>query len=84
MHATFGGAINLSSGILIIDSAANLIFSHNSADYNGGALSLENSTVHVNTSDIEFYDNKASHHGGAITVICGSMIINSNKSIKLL
>ena len=83
-HATQGGAINLYSGMLIIDSEANLIFSHNSADSDGGALSLENSTVHVNTSGIEFYDNRASHHGGAITVMYGSMIIHSNKSVKFV
>ena len=51
-HAAFGGALLLNNAILIIDSVANLIFSHNSAHSNGGALSLENSIVHVNTSGI--------------------------------
>ena len=48
-----GGAIMLISATLIVDSEANLIFSHNSADF-GGALGLLNSTVHVNTSGIKF------------------------------
>ena len=38
---------------VIEDSEANLNFNHNSADY-GGALVVENSTVHVNTNGIEF------------------------------
>ena len=80
-HATTGGAIWLNC-ILIVDTEANLTFSHNSAEY-GGALSLENSTAHVNTSGIEFYDNRASV-GGAIFFWYGSMIINTNKSVKFI
>ena len=79
-HATEGGAVELQSGTLIIDSEANLTFSHNSAG-SGGALRLVNSTVHVNTSGIEFYNNRASF-GGAIHFMYGTMIINANKSVN--
>ena len=51
-NALIGGAIALSSAILIVDNEANLIFSHNSAYFIGGALNLDNSTVHVNTNGI--------------------------------
>ena len=57
-HATQGGAIMLDSATLIVDSEASLIFSHSSGMF-GGALELMNSTVHVNTSGIDFYNNRA-------------------------
>ena len=80
-HANFGGAITLASAILIINSEANLIFSHNYATSNGGALKSVNSTAHVNTSGIIFYDNRAPY-GGAINSFYGIMIININKSVN--
>ena len=76
-----GGAIWLSNATLIVDSEANLIFSHNSADF-GGALTLMNSTVHVNTSGIKFYGNRATRSGGAIDFIYGTMNIYTNKSVN--
>ena len=71
----------LVSATLIINSEANLIFNHNCATSNGGALESVNSTVHVNTSGIKFYDNRA-RYGGAINSFYGTMIINTNKSIN--
>ncbi|MCG8626757.1 MAG: hypothetical protein MJE68_32745, partial [Proteobacteria bacterium] len=60
-HATAGGAIWLNNSTLIVDSEANLNFSHNSVSLHGGALELVNSTVHnMNTGGIKFYDNRAS------------------------
>ena len=79
--ATLGGAISLTSAKLIINSEANLIFSHNCATSNGGALESVNSTAHVNTSGIKFYDNKAPY-GGAINCFYGTMIINTNTSVN--
>ena len=78
-----GGAINLRNATLIVDSEANLTFSHNSGGF-GGALSLVNSTALVNTSGIEFYGNRATISGGAIDFIYGTMIINANKSVKFI
>ena len=80
-RATLGGAIWLANAKLIINSEANLIFSHNCATSNGGALESVNSTVHVNTSGITFYNNKAPY-GGAINFCYGTMIINTNKSVN--
>ena len=80
-HAKFGGAIMLDSATLIINSEANLIFSHNCATSNGGALESVNSTVHVNTSGIKFYNNRA-YYGGAINSFYGTMIINTNTSVN--
>ena len=82
-RAVYGGAIELASAKLIINSEANLIFSHNCATSNGGALQLVNSTVHVNTSGIEFYNNRAPY-GGAINSFYGTMIININKSVNFI
>ena len=82
-HATAGGAIWLNNSTLIVDSEANLNFSHNSASLRGGALELVNSTVHMNTGGIKFYDNKASY-GGAMFSFYGTMIINANKSINFI
>ena len=48
----------VSATLIVSDSEANLIFGHNSGMF-GGALVLENSIVHVNTSGIEFYSNRA-------------------------
>ena len=78
-----GGAISLQSATLIVDSEANLTFSHNSADF-GGALVLMNSTLYVNTSGIKFYGNRATRSGGAIDFFYGIMIINTNKSVKFI
>ena len=78
-----GGAIMLFSATLIVDSEANLIFGHNSGMF-GGALVLENSIVHVNTSGIEFYSNRATTFGGAMCFLYGTMIINSNVSVKFV
>ena len=52
-----GGAIVLVSATLIVDSEANLTFSHNSAANDGGALLLVNLTAHMNASGIEFINN---------------------------
>ena len=82
-HAIFGGAIRLYNVTLIIESEANLTFSHNYANSDGGALGLVKSTVYVNSSGIEFYNNRASN-GGAIDAFCGIMIINTNKSVKIV
>ena len=78
-----GGAISLSNATLIVDNEANLIFSHNSAEF-GGALRLMNSTVHVNTSGIKFFGNRAARSGGAINFFYGTMIINTNKAVKFI
>ena len=80
-RATLGGAIWLGNAKLIINSEANLIFSHNCATSNGGALESINSTAHVNTSGIKFYNNRAPY-GGAINFFYGTMIINTNKSVN--
>ena len=83
-NAKNGGAVELHSVTLIIDRAANLTFSHNSADNGaGGALQLVNSTIHVNSSGIEFYDNRASF-AGAIRFVYGTMVISTNKSLKFV
>ena len=82
-RALVGGAVFLNSATLIVDSEANLIFSHNSADSVGGALELQNSTAHVNSNNIKFYDNRASA-GGAINFYYGRMIINTNKTVKFI
>ena len=79
---TGGGAITLDSATLIVDSEANLTFSHNSAQ-SRGALQLGNSTAHVNTSGIEFINNRALI-GEAIDFFYGTMIINTNKSVKFI
>ena len=78
-----GGAISLYSATLIVDSEANLTFSHNSGGF-GGALALINSSALVNTSGIEFYGNRATISGGAILFTYGIMIINTNKSVKFI
>jgi predicted outer membrane repeat protein len=84
-HATHfhGGAINLLSATLIVDSEANLTFSHNSGTSKGGALMLTNTTVCVNKTNIEFYDNRASL-GGAIYFAYATMIINISNSVKFI
>ena len=76
-----GGAIFFDSATLIVDSEANLTFSHNFAE-SGGALQLVNSTVYVNTSGIKFFGNSAAGYGGAIYLFYGTMIINTNKSVN--
>ena len=58
-HATHGGAIMLDNATLVVESEANLIFSHNSGLL-GGTLELMNSIVHVNTSGIDFYNSGGS------------------------
>ena len=80
-RAGFGGAIMLVSATLIINSEANLTFNHNYATSNGGALESVNSTAHVNTSGIKFYNNRA-YYGGAINSFYGTMIINTNTSVN--
>ena len=78
-----GGAVYMWGGMITIDAESYVIFTCNHADKYGGALSLRNSTAHVNTSGIEFYDNRASV-GGAIHFTYGSMVINTNKSLKFI
>ena len=80
--ATNGGAVGLINGTMIVDCEANLIFSHNSA-VSGGALDLRNSTAHINTSGVKFYNNRASL-GGAMYLVYGTMYINANNSIKFI
>ena len=63
---------------MIVGSEANFNFNHNSADY-GGALVVENSTVHINTNGIEFYDDRAMTSGGAMEIIYISTNILSVK-----
>ena len=75
-----GGAVYMYDGRITVDAESGV---NNHAAKYGGALSLENPTAHMNTSSVEFYDNRASY-GGAITFMYGSMIINTNKSVKFI
>ena len=78
-----GGVMFMWGGMITVGAESCVIFTCNHAAKYGGALSLQNLTVHVNTSGIEFYDNRASV-GGAIYFAYGSMIINTNKSLKFI
>ena len=77
-----GGAVLLENGKLIVKANANLNFSNNFAIY-GGALILRNSTAHVDTDGIQFYNNRGSW-GGAMYFVYGTMYINTNKSVKFI
>ena len=79
-HGSDSGALWLSSGSLNIDTNASLQFSHNSAFGNGGAVFLNNSTIHVNTYAINFYNNSGMW-GGAMHFVYGTMYINSNGTV---
>ena len=73
-----GGVIFMWSGMITVSAESCVIFTYNRAAKYGGALSLQNSTAHVNTSCIEFYSNRA------IFFTYGSIIINTNKSLKFI
>ena len=75
-----GGAVFMYNGMITV--GAESCINNHAAKY-GGALSLEYSTAHVNTSGVEFYDNRASV-GGAIYFAYSTMIINTNKSVKFI
>ena len=77
-----GGAVAIYDGMITIGAESCVIFKYNHAAY-GGALSLQNLIAHVNTSGIEFYDNRASA-GGAIYFTYGSIIINTNTTLKFI
>ena len=77
-----GGAVAIYDGKITIGTESCVIFKYNHAAY-GGALSLQNSIAHVNTSGIEFYDNRASA-GGAIYFTYRSIIINTNTTLKFI
>ena len=81
-RAAVGGAVHIDSGTLIVDSEAKLTFSHNFADY-GGALGLTNSTAHMNSNNIKFYENNAVA-GGAMDFLYGTMIINTNTTVEVI
>ena len=78
-----GGAVFMLDEMVIVGAESYVIFKYNHAAKYGGALLLQNSTAHVNTSGIEFYDNRASV-GGAIFITYGSININTNKSLKFI
>ena len=85
-----GGAVNLEKGQMIIHTNANLNFSNNSALGNkreiqlrngGGAVSLQNSIIHVNTYAITFYGNRGTLGGAMYFKFGGTMHIKSNTSV---
>ena len=78
-----GGALSIQNGMITVGDKSCVIFIYNHAS-TGGALGLINSTVHVNTNNMEFYNNRASYYGGAIDFFYGSMIIDTNKSVKFI
>ena len=77
-----GGAVYLQNGELIINANANLNLSDNSA-LKGGAIALQNITIHVDTDAIHFYNNSGMW-GGAMYFIYGTMYINSNRSVTFI
>ena len=78
-----GGAVAIQDGMITVGDKSCVIFTYNRA-LTGGALWLINSTVHVNTNNMEFYNNRAMKSGGAIDTFYGTMIINTNKSLKFI
>ena len=77
-----GGAVSIQDGMITVGVESCMTFIYNHA-LSGGALRLLNSTVHVNTSGIEFYRNRATY-GGAIIFTYSSIIINTNKSVNFV
>ena len=61
------GAIRLDNGKLIINVNTNLNFSNNYALGGGGAVYSVNTTLHVNTDAIYFYNNSGLWGGHNIT-----------------
>ena len=78
-----GGAVQILDGMITVGVESCVIFTYNRALI-GGALGLTNSTVHVNTNNMKFYNNRAMKFGGAIIFFYGTMIINTNKSVKFI
>ena len=78
-----GGAVAMWDGMITVGIESCVIFTYNRA-LTGGALVLMNSTVHVNTNNMEFYNNSAAGYGGAIYFFYGTMIINANKSVNFI
>ena len=56
---------------------------NNNSALKGGAIYLYNSTIHVNTDTILFYDNRDSWRG-AIYLVYGTIHINPNKSLEFV
>ena len=78
-----GGAVSIEDGMITVGIESCITFTYNNA-LGGGALRLINSTIHVNTNGMEFYNNKAMKFGGAIVLFYGTIIINTNKSLKFI
>ena len=76
------GAISLKKAEMVINTNANLNFSNNSALY-GRDICMDNSTVHVVTDGIHFYNNRGLQ-GGAIHIGYSTLYINSNKSVNFI
>ena len=65
-YAEYAGAIWLSNGTLMVDSEANLRFSHNSAGNSGGAVLLDNGKLIVNANANLNFSNSSAVYGGAL------------------
>ena len=79
-----GGAIYLQNGDLIVNSNTKVNFRNNFAFTEGGALLLDNATIHVDTDTVQFSNNNANAWGGAMYIRYGTVYINSDKSMKFI
>ena len=77
-HDSCGGAIFLNNGVLNIDTDAGLIFSHNHAGLNGGAIYIESVPSSVIVGDFAklLLLNNSAFQGGALCAVQSSFIIS--------